>query len=868
MLIKFFKNLFKNNNEKILEEVNIILNLINDMEKKFSKFSDKKLRENTNKYRNKIFNKNTLNSILPEAYSTVREASKRVLGMRHFDVQIIGGIVLNNRCIAEMKTGEGKTLTSTLPIYLNSLSGNGVHVVTMNDYLANRDYNQNKKLFEFLGVSSSLNLQGMSIKMKKNAYSSDITYGTNNEFCFDYLRDNMIFCNSNRVQKKLNYAIIDEVDSILIDEARTPLVISGFSYSNKNLYNKINNLVYNFILKKEKYNKNDCKNDNFYIDKKRKQIYLTENGFLNIENIFVKNNVLNKNSSLYCSENIMFFQYIINSLKAHKLFFKNIDYIVKDNKILIVDEHTGRISNNRRWSDGLHQAIEAKEKIKINDESYTLASITFQNYFRLYKKLSGMSGTAETESEEFKSIYNLNTVVIPTNKPICRKDFNDLIYMTEKEKIKSIIKDIKNCIKNKQPVLVGTSSIEKSELISNKLNKLKIKHNILNAKFHSKEAEIIKNAGMLSSVTIATNMAGRGTDIMLGGSFNYFLKKNKKKYKFFSKKKIFSIWENNKNVVLSLGGLHIIGAERHESRRIDNQLIGRSGRQGDVGSSRFYVSMEDSLIKIFVSNKIINIIKKLGIKNNEPINNIFINKAIYNSQKKLENYNYEIRAKLLEYDDIVNEQRLIFYYKRNKILKSKNITKIIFKISIEVFNSLVNFYFKEKNKNFCENIKILKRYLKKVFNILFLKKNIFIEKNMFYNNIIIKNIFKIFKKNYLKKKINFSEKEFNKFEKIIVLKVLDKFWREHLYDLEHLRSSIHLRGYADKDPKQEYKKESFLMFMKMISSIKNEIISMMSFFSSKKYSFDFFILKMNDFYNKKLFLETSFQEFIKNKNFY
>ncbi|WP_343154913.1 preprotein translocase subunit SecA [Buchnera aphidicola (Pseudoregma panicola)] len=867
MLIKFFKNLFKSNNEKILEEVHVLLNLINDMEKKFSKFSDKKLKENTNKYRNKIFNKNSLNSILPEAYSTVREASKRVLGMRHFDVQIIGGIVLNNRSVAEMKTGEGKTLTSTLPIYLNSLSGNGVHVVTMNDYLANRDYNQNKKLFEFLGVSSKLNLQGMSINMKKIAYSSDITYGTNNEFCFDYLRDNMVFSNSDRVQKKLNYAILDEVDSILIDEARTPLVISGSLGSNKNLYNKINCLVHDFILEKKKNDKDNFENSNFCIDRKRKQIYLTERGFLRIENIFIENNIIKKNSSLYCSENIIFFQYIINSLKAHNLFFKNIDYIVKNNRILIVDEHTGRISKNRRWSDGLHQAIEAKEKIKINNESCTLASITFQNYFRLYKKLSGMTGTAETESEEFESIYNLNTVIIPTNKPICRKDFPDLIYMTEKEKIKSIIKDIKMCMKNKQPVLVGTSSIEKSELISSKLNKLKIKHNILNAKFHSKEAEIIKKAGMLNTITIATNMAGRGTDIVLGGSFNDFLKKNKKKNKFCDKKKLFKIWKKNKNIILSLGGLHIIGAERHESRRIDNQLRGRSGRQGDLGSSRFYVSMEDSLIKIFFSNKIVNIIKKLNIKKNKSINNIFINNAIYNSQKKLENYNYEIRAKLLEYDDIVNEQRLIFYDKRKKILKSKNITKIVFRISIEVFSVLVNYYFKMKNKNFYKNKKMLIKYLKENFNIFLLDKNIFIEKNMFYNKEIINNIFKFFKKKYLRRKMYFNIKEFNKFEKTVVLKVLDKFWREHLYDLEHLRSSIHLRGYAEKDPKQEYKKESFLMFIKMISAIKNEIISIMSFFSSKKYSFNSFILKINDFYYNKLFLETSFREFIKKKNF-
>ncbi|BGI51382.1 MAG: preprotein translocase subunit SecA [Buchnera aphidicola (Ceratovacuna japonica)] len=867
MLIKFFKNLFKSKNEKILEEINIILNLINDMELKFSKFSDKKLKENTKKYKSKIFRKNTLDSILPEAYATLREASKRVLGMRHFDVQIIGGIVLNRRCIAEMKTGEGKTLTSTLPIYLNSLSEKGVHVITMNDYLANRDYNENKKLFEFLGVSSGINLQGMSIEMKKNAYSSDVTYGTNNEFCFDYLRDNMTFCINEKVQKKLNYAIIDEVDSILIDEARTPLVISGSINSNKNLYNKINYLVYNFIISKKKFIKNNYKNYYFKIDAKRKQIYLTEKGFSKIEKILLKNNVLNKSSSLYCSKNIIFFKYVINAIKAHELFFKNVDYIVKNNKILIVDEHTGRISNDRKWSDGIHQAIEAKENVKINNESYTLASITFQNYFRLYKKLAGMTGTAKTESEEFKSIYNLNTVVIPTNRPVCRLDFPDLIYITEKEKMKFVIEDIINCVKKKQPVLVGTSSIKKSEMISSILRKLNINHNVLNAKFHSKEAKIIKNAGILSAVTIATNMAGRGTDIMLGGSFKDFLKEYKKKNKIFNIKKALKIWKKNKNAVLSSGGLHIIGTERHESRRIDNQLRGRSGRQGDIGSSRFYVSMEDDLIKVFVPKKIVKIIKKFGIKKNKDINSIFINNAIQNSQKKLENYNYEIRAKLLEYDDIVNEQRIIFYDRRNKILKSKNITKIIFIISIEIFKSLVNSYFKKDDKKFYKNIKTLKKYLEEYFNIYYFKNKKFIENNTFNNKKIAKDIFKIFKKKYLKKKNKFDKKEFNKFQKILVLKTLDTFWREHLCDLEHLRNSIHLRGYAEKDPKQEYKKESFLMFINMISSIKNEIVCLISLFSSKKYSFDFFIYIIDNFYNNKLFLEISFSEFIKNKNF-
>ncbi|WP_343191915.1 preprotein translocase subunit SecA [Buchnera aphidicola] len=867
MLIHFFKNLFKSKHEKILEKVRIILNLINDMEIKFSKLSDKHLKNHTKKYRNKIFNGMSLKNILPEAYATVREASKRVLGMRHFDVQIIGGIILNDRCIAEMKTGEGKTLTSVLPIYLNALPGIGVHVITMNDYLAKRDYEQNKQLFDFLGISSGLNLSNMNVSMKKAAYLSDVTYGTNNEFCFDYLRDNMVLCINDKVQRTLNYAIIDEIDSILIDEARTPLTISGCMKSDKNLYKKINDLASMFILQKKSLHKSSDIKGDFYIDKKRKQIHFTDIGFKKIEKIFLKNRFLNNNFSLYSSKNIILFQYITNALKANKLFIKNVDYIVKNNKILIVDEHTGRISKSRIWSDGLHQAIEAKENIKIHNNSYTLSSITFQNYFRLYHKLSGMTGTASTESEEFKTIYNLNTISVPTNKKICRKDFTDLIYITEKEKIRSIILDIKSCIKKKQPVLVGTVSIEKSEIISNELNKLNIKHNILNAKFHKKEAKIIENAGMLGAITISTNMAGRGTDIMLGGSFKKFCKNYKKKNKFCDNKKIFKMWKKNRNFVLSSGGLHIIGTERHESRRIDDQLRGRSGRQGDIGSSRFYVSMEDPLIKTFVPNKVIYMIQRLGIKKNQEISNIFISKAIHNSQKKLENYNYEIRAKLLEYDDIINEQRLIFYENRNKILNSKNIFKTIFNISKEVFKSLVNSYFLKKNQNNIKSLDALKIHLKKSFNLDYCNINNYIENHLITNNQFNKNIFKIFKKNYCKKKKYVDKNEFNKFQKILILKILDIFWIEHLYDLEHLKNNIHLRGYAERNPKQEYKKESFLMFMGMISFVKCEVVSLTSFFYSNKYSCNFFIYLIDIFYNKKFFLEISFFEFI-NNNFF
>ncbi|WP_343189219.1 preprotein translocase subunit SecA [Buchnera aphidicola (Chaitoregma tattakana)] len=865
MLINFLKNFFKSKNQKTLEKINITLNIINDMAVKFSKFSDKKLKEYTFKYRNEVFNGVSLDMILPKAYSLVIEASKRILGIKHFNVQIIGGIVLHNSCIAEMKTGEGKTLTSTLPIYLNALSCRGVHVVTMNDYLAKRDYNQNKKLFNFLGVSVGLNLPEMDLNKKKKSYLEDITYGTNNEFCFDYLRDNMIFCMDQKVQRNLNYAIIDEVDSILIDEARTPLVMSGSLSADKKLYNQINNLVSNFILEENSFLQNCDSEKTFCIDEKRKQAYFTEVGFIKLEKIFVERNFFKKNYSLYSSKNIIFFQYATNALKAHTLFFKNKDYIVKNKKILIVDEHTGRVSKGRRWSDGLHQAIEAKENIEINNENYTLASITFQNYFRLYKKISGMTGTAATESEEFKSIYNLDTVSIPTNKSIVRKDLPDLIYMTEKEKIKAIIEDIKSCVKRKQPVLVGTISIEKSEFISKKLQQLNIKHKVLNAKFHDKEAEIVKMAGALGSVTIATNMAGRGTDIMLGGDFNSLLKYYKSSKLKFNYKKIFNLWEKNRKFVLNSGGLHIIGTERHESRRIDNQLKGRAGRQGDVGSSRFYISMEDYLLRIFLPDNMINIIKSLGLKKNKSINNIFVSNAIQNSQKKLENYNYEIRARLLEYDDIINEQRTIFYEKRNKILRDNKVDKIIFEISKEIFKSIVNMYFVDSRQYNKKNIKMLKKYVEKFFKIKFSRNFFCFKKKTFHNKRVISFIVKVLENRYKRKKYYLKKNNFNKFEKILVLKILDLFWREHLYDLEHLKNSIFLRGYAEKDPKQEYKKESFLMFMKMIWSIKHEIVSLISLFSYEKCSFEYFIYTLDEFYNNKFFLKTSFFEFIKYK---
>ncbi|QJC28107.1 preprotein translocase subunit SecA [Enterobacteriaceae endosymbiont of Plateumaris braccata] len=831
MLKNFLSKIFGSHNDHVLRRIKKIVNYINSLEKNFEKLTDLELKNKTFLFKKKIKENITLENILPEAFAVVREASKRLFGMRHFDVQLIGGIVLNNNCVAEMRTGEGKTLTATLPAYLNALTGNNVHIVTVNDYLAKRDAENNKILFEFLGLTVGVNLSGMSPSEKKISYLADITYGTNNEFGFDFLRDNMVFHYSDKVQRNLYYAIIDEVDSILIDEARTPLIISGPTEDNSKLYIQINKIIPKLIYQ-EKENSNLSKGEgHYFIDEKSRQAYLTENGLIYIEKILVEKKIIKKEESLYSNSNIIIMHHIIAGLRAHKLFKKNIDYIVKNNQIIIVDEHTGRIMQGRRWSDGLHQAIEAKENVKINSENQTLASITFQNYFRLYKKLSGMTGTANTEAFEFKEIYKLDTIVIPTNKPMIREDLSDLVYITEKEKIKAIINDIKNKYYKGQPVLVGTISIEKSELISKKLTLMGIKHNVLNAKLHLKEAEIISQAGKKNAVTIATNMAGRGTDIVLGG--NIQLKLDNK----LSEDQIQNIklsWLKEHNEVLLLGGLHVIGTERHESRRIDNQLRGRSGRQGDCGSSRFYLSMEDSLMRIFAPDKISKIMYKFGMKENESIEHPWITKAIARAQEKVENYNFDIRKQLLEYDNIANDQRLAIYKQRNKLLQTINVYKIIKQFRIDVFTKIIDKCIKSNFFSEDEwNLIKLDNFFKKKFHIyLPINKLLQVsEKN---------NVKTINKKNFLKKIIEFSEQEYNKkeiilgndiirnFEKNIMLQLLDSLWKEHLSAMDYLREGIHLRGYAQKDPKQEYKIESFHMFRSMIDLLKKEIIIIIS----------------------------------------
>ncbi|CAL4320217.1 Protein translocase subunit SecA [Buchnera aphidicola (Chaitophorus sp. 3695)] len=826
MFLNFFKKFFSSRNDKILNKLNIIVDKINKLEPTYKNFTDKRLKKNTLIFKKRLKNKEKLEDLLVESYATVREASVRVFGMRHFDVQILGGIVLNNLCISEMQTGEGKTLTSTLPAYLNALSGDGVHIITMNDYLAKRDSDKNKILFEFLGLTVGLNLPELSFSKKKKAYLADITYGTNNEFGFDYLRDNMVTSKKNQVQRKLNYALIDEVDSILIDEARTPLIISGEERDSSKLYIKINKIVLHLIQQEKDDTEEFTGVGDFFLDEELKQVYLTERGLIKVEKILVQKKIMNQNESLYSSTNIKLLHHIISSLKAHKLFIRDIDYLVQGQDIVIVDEHTGRIMKGRRWSDGLHQSIEAKENVLVKNENKTLASITFQNYFRLYKKLSGMTGTAYTESFEFRTIYNLDTVVIPTNRPMIRRDLSDLVYMTEKEKIEAIVKDIQKCYRTKQPVLVGTVSIEKSELISKKLSILGIKHNVLNAKFHKKEAEIIAQAGKIGAVTIATNMAGRGTDIILGG---YFENKNLNQKDTNIKNKNFNIthkdWIKNHKLVLSVGGLHVIGTERHESRRIDNQLKGRSGRQGDIGSSRFYVSMEDSLIRIFSSIKIINLMKTIGMKYGESIESSWIDRTILNAQKKVENRNFDVRKQLLEYDNVINEQRKVIYKQRNILLNKDHILNTIKDISKDVFLSVIEKYlYLNDAKSSLNNLFCLEKFLLKKFHIKIVFPDYFKKKSEYYKNKILNLILRKFQINYFIKENLIGFENMRNIEKSIMLKKLDLFWQEHLSDMEYLRQGIHLRGYAQKDPKLEYKRESFIIFSNMLESLKYEVI--------------------------------------------
>ncbi|WP_421198876.1 preprotein translocase subunit SecA [Aeromonas enteropelogenes] len=827
MISTLLTKIIGSRNDRTLKALRKIVKQINAMEPQFEALSDAELQAKTAEYRQRLEQGETLEQLLPEAFATVREASKRVFGMRHFDVQLIGGMVLNSNRIAEMKTGEGKTLTATLPAYLNALSGRGVHVVTVNDYLAKRDAEANRPLFTFLGMTVDCNVPGMDASQKRDAYAADITYGTNNEFGFDYLRDNMAFSPEQRVQRPLNYALVDEVDSVLIDEARTPLIISGPAEDSSELYIRVNKLI-PLLVKQDKEDTEEYTGDGHYtVDEKNRQALLTENGQIFVEELLKKEGLLDENDSLFSASNISLLHHVNAGLRAHTLFERNVDYIVQKDEIVIVDEHTGRTMPGRRWSDGLHQAVEAKEGVKIQNENQTLASITFQNYFRLYNKLAGMTGTADTEAFEFQQIYGLDTVVIPTNKPMVRKDMGDLVYLTANEKYAAIIDDIRGCVERGQPVLVGTVSIENSELLSGILTKEKIPHKVLNAKFHAMEAEIVAQAGQSGAVTIATNMAGRGTDIVLGGNWQAEIAalENPTDEQI---REIKAAWQAHHDAVLAAGGLHIIGTERHESRRIDNQLRGRSGRQGDPGSSRFYLSMEDTLMRIFASDRVTGMMKKLGMEQGEAIEHPWVTKAIENAQRKVEGRNFDIRKSLLEFDDVANDQRKVVYEQRNELLDTDDISETIHVIRDDVYNNVIDEYIPPQSLEEMWDVAGLEARLKGDFSLELPLVKWLEEDDKLYEEKLRERILDEARKLYAHKEELVGTAVLRNFEKAVMLQTLDGLWKEHLAAMDHLRQGIHLRGYAQKNPKQEYKRESFDLFTQMLETLKRDVVSILS----------------------------------------
>ncbi len=827
MITKLLTKVIGSRNDRTLRRLRKIVKEINNYEPTFEALSDDELKAKTVEFRERLDKGETLDQLLPEAFATVREASKRVYGMRHFDVQLIGGMVLHNGQIAEMRTGEGKTLTATLPAYLNALPGKGVHVVTVNDYLAKRDAETNRTLFDFLGLTVGVNVPNMAPQEKKEAYQADILYGTNNEFGFDYLRDNMAFRSEDRVQRERFFAVVDEVDSILIDEARTPLIISGPAEDSSELYTRINTLIPN-LQQQEKEDSEEYRGDGHYtLDEKGKQVHLTENGQEFVEELMVKNGLMEEGDTLYSPTNISLLHHVNAALRAHVLFEKNVDYIVNEkDEVVIVDEHTGRTMPGRRWSEGLHQAVEAKEGVKIQNENQTLASITFQNFFRLYNKLSGMTGTADTEAFEFQSIYGLETVVIPTNKPMIRNDMPDVVYRTEGEKFNAIIEDIKERVANGQPTLVGTVSIEKSELLSQALKKAKIKHNVLNAKFHEKEAEIVASAGTPGAVTIATNMAGRGTDIVLGGSWQAQVEKlqNPSDAQI---EQIKAEWKIVHDKVLAAGGLHIIGTERHESRRIDNQLRGRSGRQGDAGSSRFYLSMEDSLLRIFTSDRMASLIQS-GMEEGEAIESKMLSRSIEKAQRKVEGRNFDIRKQLLEYDDVANDQRKVVYELRDELMSVDDISEMITDNRDDVFNALIDQYIPPQSLEDMWDVEGLQERLKADFDLDAPIKQWLEDDDKLYEEALREKIITTAVSVYKEKEEVVGEQVLRNFEKSVMLQTLDTLWKEHLAAMDQLRQGIHLRGYAQKNPKQEYKRESFELFQGLLETLKSDVISILS----------------------------------------
>ncbi|GAA5218920.1 preprotein translocase subunit SecA [Corallincola platygyrae] len=828
MFVKALTKLFGSRNERVLKRYRKVVNQINALEADLESLSDEALKAKTEEFKQRLTDGATLDQILPEAFATVREASKRVFGMRHFDVQLIGGMVLHEGNIAEMRTGEGKTLTATLPAYLNGLSGKGVHVITVNDYLAKRDGEWNRPLFEFLGMTVGINLSQMEGVAKREAYAADITYGTNNEFGFDYLRDNMAFAPDDRVQKGLNFAVVDEVDSILIDEARTPLIISGAAEDSSEKYRQINALI-PLLEKAETDDSEESRAEgDFTVDEKGKQVFLTEQGQERVEALLKEKGMLEEGDSLYSAANISLMHHINAGLRAHVLFHRDVDYIVQNGEVVIVDEHTGRTMPGRRWSEGLHQAVEAKEGVDIRNENQTLASITFQNYFRMYNTLSGMTGTADTEAFEFQSIYGLETIVIPTNLPMIRDDRPDLVYLTAEEKFEAIIEDIQDCVKRGQPVLVGTISIEISEYLAGLLKKAKIKHNVLNAKFHEKEAEIVADAGLPSAVTIATNMAGRGTDIVLGGSWQAKVDQLGESATDEKIAEIKAEWQKVHEQVLEAGGLHIIGTERHESRRIDNQLRGRSGRQGDAGSSRFYLSMEDSLMRIFASDRVSGLMKKLGMERGEAIEHPWVTRAIENAQRKVEGRNFDIRKQLLEFDDVSNDQRKVVYEQRDELLNEGDVHETITAIRESVVDSMISEYIPPQSLEEMWDVPGLEERLKADFAIELPLQKWLDEDDKLFEDSLRERILSEIVKAYDDKEEMVGKDVLRHFEKAIMLQSLDGHWKEHLANMDHLRQGIHLRSYAQKNPKQEYKREAFELFSNMLEALKSDVVSIIS----------------------------------------
>ncbi|MER2296217.1 preprotein translocase subunit SecA [Pseudomonas promysalinigenes] len=827
MFAPLLKKLFGSKNEREVKRMLKTVTIVNAFEEKMVALSDEQLRAKTAEFKERLAKGETLDQLLPEAFAVAREAGKRVMGMRHFDVQLIGGMTLHEGMIAEMRTGEGKTLVGTLAVYLNALSGKGVHVVTVNDYLARRDANWMRPLYEFLGLSVGIVSAFQPPEEKRAAYAADITYGTNNEFGFDYLRDNMAFSQEEKFQRDLNFAVIDEVDSILIDEARTPLIISGQAEDSSKLYIEINRLIPRLTQHIEEVEGQVTQEGHYTIDEKSRQVELNEAGHQYIEEMLTQAGLLAEGESLYSAHNLGLLTHVYAGLRAHKLFHRNVEYIVQDGQVLLIDEHTGRTMPGRRLSEGLHQAIEAKENLNIQAESQTLASTTFQNYFRLYSKLSGMTGTADTEAFEFAQIYSLNVMVIPPNKPLARKDFNDLVYLTADEKYAAIIADIKESMTQGRPILVGTATIETSEHMSNLLKKEGIDHKVLNAKYHEKEAEIIAQAGAPGALTIATNMAGRGTDILLGGNWEAEVAALDNP----TPEQIAQIkadWQKRHQQVIQAGGLHVIASERHESRRIDNQLRGRSGRQGDPGSSRFYLSLEDSLMRIFASDRVKNFMKALGMQSGEAIEHRMVTNAIEKAQRKVEGRNFDIRKQLLEYDDVANEQRKVIYHMRNSLLAAENIGDTIVEFRKEVLDATISQHIPPQSLPEQWDVAGLEASLASDFAIKLPIQQWLDEDDRLYEETLRDKLLHEITTAYTEKEDQAGLDALRTFEKQILLRVLDDLWKDHLSTMDHLRHGIHLRGYAQKNPKQEYKRESFTLFQELLESIKRDTIRVLS----------------------------------------